>query len=95
MLDEFHEFTMTKTGKPRPKQSLLYNLFEASVRLAIIGITPFLDVTDLLEKRIRSRISHRKIMFTGCKYEEVMLILKSSREAFISISFRFSGEVDI
>lgn len=34
-----------------------------SVQIAIIGLTPRLDVVDLLEKRLKSRFSHRQVLF--------------------------------
>ncbi|KAK9679739.1 AAA ATPase domain [Popillia japonica] len=46
-------------------QTLLYNLFDVSqsaqTPLCIIGITCRLDVIELLEKRVKSRFSHRQI----------------------------------
>ncbi|CAO3646903.1 unnamed protein product [Cunninghamella echinulata] len=48
-----------------PKQSLLYNLFDAAQSsqnpLAVIGLTCRIDALDLLEKRVKSRFSHRQI----------------------------------
>ncbi|CAO3629054.1 unnamed protein product [Cunninghamella blakesleeana] len=48
-----------------PKQSLLYNLFDAAQSsqnpMAIIGLTCRIDALDLLEKRVKSRFSHRQI----------------------------------
>jgi len=62
VLDGLEHFAHT-----RAKQSLLYNLFELVQdlepgSLAILCLSPLLDVYDLLEKRIRSRFSHSKIV---------------------------------
>jgi origin recognition complex subunit 4 len=80
VLEEFHEFAITKSGKQKQKQALLYNLFDmlqsASVMLCIIPITVYVDVFDLLEKRIRSRISHRKILFFSYTAPETCSILR-------------------
>ncbi|XP_055631232.1 origin recognition complex subunit 4 isoform X2 [Toxorhynchites rutilus septentrionalis] len=46
-------------------QTLLYNLFDvaqsAQAPICVIGITARLDVVELLEKRVKSRFSHRQI----------------------------------
>lgn len=59
VLDEFDLFTT------HSRQTLLYNLFDiAQARkapIAVIGCTARVDVTDSLEKRVKSRFSHRWI----------------------------------
>ncbi|KAJ1918696.1 origin recognition complex subunit 4 [Mycoemilia scoparia] len=59
LLDEFDLLAQ------HPKQTLLYTLFDIAQShqspVAVIGITPRLDVLDLLEKRVKSRYSHRQI----------------------------------
>ncbi|KAG0251857.1 origin recognition complex subunit 4 [Actinomortierella ambigua] len=59
ILDEFDLFAQ------HSKQSLLYNLFDvaqsAEWPVAVIGVTCRLDALDLLEKRVKSRFSHRHI----------------------------------
>ncbi|CAG9799307.1 unnamed protein product [Chironomus riparius] len=46
-------------------QTLLYNLFDvaqsAQTPICVLGITSRLDVIELLEKRVKSRFSHRQI----------------------------------
>lgn len=46
-------------------QTLLYNLFDTaqskSASICVIGLTCRLDVIELLEKRVKSRFSHRQI----------------------------------
>jgi origin recognition complex subunit 4 len=46
-------------------QTLLYNLFDvaqsAQTPICVLGITCRLDVVELLEKRVKSRFSHRQI----------------------------------
>ncbi|KAJ3189561.1 origin recognition complex subunit 4 [Irineochytrium annulatum] len=50
------------------KQNLLYTLFDLSQAranpISVIGLTTRVDVVDLLEKRIKSRFSHR-IVYVG------------------------------
>ena len=60
MLDEFHLFTA------RAKQTLLYNLCDllqsTRAQICIIGLSSHFDCYERLEKRIRSRMSHRRIL---------------------------------
>jgi origin recognition complex subunit 4 len=57
VLDEFDLFTT------HARQTLLYNLFDiAQARkapIAVVGCSARVDVADLLEKRVKSRFSHR------------------------------------
>ncbi|KAI5297794.1 hypothetical protein KEM55_004232 [Ascosphaera atra] len=57
LLDEFDLFAQ------HPRQTLLYNLFDIAqsrkAPLAVIGITTKVEVTEQLEKRVKSRFSHR------------------------------------
>ncbi|KAG9247037.1 origin recognition complex subunit 4 C-terminus-domain-containing protein [Calycina marina] len=59
ILDEFDLFTT------HPRQTLLYNLFDiAQARKApivVLGLTTRVDVAEALEKRVKSRFSHRYI----------------------------------
>jgi origin recognition complex subunit 4 len=59
ILDEFDLFAT------HPRQTLLYNLFDiAQARkapLAVLGLTTKVDVTETLEKRVKSRFSHRYV----------------------------------
>jgi origin recognition complex subunit 4 len=57
IMDEFDLFTT------HPRQTLLYNLFDiAQARkapIAVIGCSTRMDVVECLEKRVKSRFSHR------------------------------------
>jgi len=50
------------------QQTTLYNLFDAlqsaSVLACVVGVTTRHDVIELLEKRVQSRFSHRKILIS-------------------------------
>ncbi|NJR31440.1 AAA family ATPase [bacterium] len=65
VLDEFDLFTT------HPRQTLLYNLFDiAQARkapIAVVGCTARIDVSDNLEKRVKSRFSHRWIHLAAAK----------------------------
>jgi origin recognition complex subunit 4 len=73
VLDEFDLFTT------HPRQTLLYNLFDiAQARkapIAVIGCSARVDVSDNLEKRVKSRFSHRWIHLSQAKsfpaFEEI------------------------
>jgi hypothetical protein len=60
-LEDFEAFCHSKG-----KQSLLYNLFDLmhvkEARFVVIGVTSRPDVSELLEKRIKSRFQLRKIL---------------------------------
>lgn len=59
ILDEFDSFCSHKN------QTLLYNLFDVAqsraVPICVVGISSQIDVTELLEKRVKSRFSHRHL----------------------------------
>ncbi len=62
ILEEFDLFAAAQH-----KQMLLYNLLDAlqacSVRAAVVGVSVRTDAAELLEKRVRSRFSHRRLVF--------------------------------
>ncbi|EHK48172.1 hypothetical protein TRIATDRAFT_172772, partial [Trichoderma atroviride IMI 206040] len=59
IIDEFDLFAT------HPRQTLLYNLFDIAqsrkAPIAVLGCTARLDVVEMLEKRVKSRFSHRYI----------------------------------
>ena len=59
ILEEFDLFAQHKN------QTLLYNLFDITqaglTPMAVVGLTNRIDVMELLEKRVKSRFSHRQI----------------------------------
>lgn len=59
VIDEFDMFAL------HPRQTLLYNLFDiAQARkapIAVVGCTTRLNVVEMLEKRVKSRFSHRHV----------------------------------
>jgi origin recognition complex subunit 4 len=62
VLDEFDMFTT------HPKQALLYNLFDvvqsSESAICVLGLTNRFDAVDDLEKRVKSRFSHRILFFS-------------------------------
>ncbi|KAI7885173.1 origin recognition complex, subunit 4 [Lichtheimia hyalospora FSU 10163] len=76
ILDEFDLFAQ------QPKQALLYNLFDAAQSaqnpMAVIGLTCRLDALSLLEKRVKSRFSHRQIyVFPPSTFGEFIELAKN------------------
>lgn len=76
ILDSFDLFTHHKN------QMLLCNLFDftrsANTPIAIVGLTRRLDVTEMLEKRLRSRYSHRQILLLcDYRFEEYLDMTRS------------------
>lgn len=59
VIDEFDMFAA------HPRQTLLYNLFDIAqsrkAPIAVMGCTTRMDVVELLEKRVKSRFSHRYV----------------------------------
>ncbi|NXY81788.1 ORC4 protein, partial [Alcedo cyanopectus] len=75
VLDEFDLFVHHKN------QTLLYNLFDisqsAQTPVTIIGLTCRQDVLELLEKRVKSRFSHRQIyLLNSFDFKQYMRIFK-------------------
>lgn len=60
ILEDFHLFC------DHTNQTLLYNLFDSAQSkqspICVIGLTSRLDAVELLEKRVKSRFSHRQII---------------------------------
>ncbi|KAK2011323.1 PHD-finger domain-containing protein [Colletotrichum eremochloae] len=65
VIDEFDMFAA------HPRQTLLYNLFDiAQARkapIAVLGCTTRMDVVEMLEKRVKSRFSHRYVYLSLLK----------------------------
>lgn len=84
VLEEFDLFAFHRN------QTLLYNLFDiaqsAQTPVCVLGITCRLDVIELLEKRVKSRFSHRQLhMFSSLtfdEYQHLFTVLLSLPEDF-------------
>jgi origin recognition complex subunit 4 len=65
IIDEFDLFAQ------HPRQTLLYNLFDIAqsrkAPIAVLGLTTRIDVTNHLEKRVKSRFSHRYVHLSLAK----------------------------
>lgn len=75
VLDEFDLFTQ------HHNQHLLYNLFDLSqsksTPIAVVGLTCRQDIMELMEKRVKSRFSHRQFFMYGPstfdEYNEIVI----------------------
>ncbi|GMJ12173.1 origin recognition complex subunit 4, ORIGIN RECOGNITION COMPLEX SUBUNIT 4 [Hibiscus trionum] len=67
VLDEFDFFAQ---GKQRLLYSLLDAMQSVNSQAVVIGVSCRLDVDQLLEKRVRSRFSHRKLLFLSPSKED-------------------------
>ncbi|KFQ52191.1 Origin recognition complex subunit 4, partial [Nestor notabilis] len=75
ILDEFDLFVHHKN------QTLLYNLFDisqsAQTPVTVIGLTCRQDILELLEKRVKSRFSHRQIyLMNSFDFKQYIRIFK-------------------
>ncbi|XP_051479505.1 origin recognition complex subunit 4 isoform X2 [Apus apus] len=75
ILDEFDLFVHHKN------QTLLYNLFDisqsAQTPVTVIGLTCRQDILELLEKRVKSRFSHRQIyLMNSFDFKQYIRIVK-------------------
>eukprot|EP00850_Spirogloea_muscicola_P006485 SM000030S11494 [mRNA] locus=s30:792813:797082:- [translate_table: standard] len=74
VLDEFDLFTQGR------RQSLLYTILDALqysyVQAAVVAISCRLDGDQLLEKRVRSRFLHRKLLFLPLTMQDASLLLQ-------------------
>ncbi|XP_054810483.1 origin of replication complex subunit 4 isoform X2 [Prosopis cineraria] len=73
ILDEFDLFAQ---GKQRLLYSLLDAMQSVTSQAVVIGISCRLDADQLLEKRVRSRFSHRKLLFLPPSMEDSKRILE-------------------
>ncbi|KDP44455.1 hypothetical protein JCGZ_16288 [Jatropha curcas] len=73
ILDEFDLFAQ---GKQRLLYSLLDAMHSVTSQAVVIGVSCRLDVDQLLEKRVRSRFSHRKLLFLPPSEEDVQRLLE-------------------
>ncbi|KAL8128970.1 hypothetical protein V2J09_018125 [Rumex salicifolius] len=73
VLDEFDLFAQ---GKQRLLYSILDALQSVTSQAVVIGISCRLDADQLLEKRVRSRFSHRKLLFSPPAKEDIPRLLE-------------------
>ncbi|NWI69970.1 ORC4 protein, partial [Todus mexicanus] len=97
ILDEFDLFVHHKN------QTLLYNLFDVSqsaqTPVTVIGLTCRQDILELLEKRVKSRFSHRQIyLMNTFDFKQYVKIFKEQlyiRSKFPDESFAQKWNVNV
>lgn len=77
IVDEFHLFV------EQSNQALVYNLFDivqsSRNTISVVGLTTRLDIMEGLEKRVKSRFSHRQILFyPPSSLENFNIIIKNA-----------------
>lgn len=78
LLDGFEQFAQ------RPRQALLYCLLDAvqagsyGPGLAVVGMTTRVDASDALEKRVKSRFSHRIVHVHPPSMDQYVLIARTA-----------------
>jgi len=81
IIDEFDLFAS------HPRQTLLYNLFDIAqsrkAPIAVLGLTTRLDVAESLEKRVKSRFSHRSVYLPRAKN---FAIFRSTCQSILTLS---------
>lgn len=102
VLDEFDRFAH------QAQQSVLYNLFDAAQSaqnpMIVIGLTSRMDTLLLLEKRVKSRYSHRQIYFFAPSTQDVFTDIARTAiqihptidddTSFVRYAEKFNSEVD-
>ncbi|KAI9170254.1 hypothetical protein LWI28_025069 [Acer negundo] len=73
VLDEFDLFAQ---GKQRLLYSLLDAMQSVTSQAVVIGVSCRLDADQLLEKRVRSRFSHRKLLFLPPSMEDLQRLME-------------------
>ena len=91
VLDEFDLFVT------HPRQTLLYNLFDiAQARkapIAVLGLTSRVDVVEGLEKRVKSRFSHRSVhLRLAATLEQFWGVVRSGLEVDLKGKIQGVGE---
>nr|CAB3473923.1 unnamed protein product [Digitaria exilis] len=65
------EFDLFAQGKQRLLYSLLDAMQSLTSQAVVIGLSCRLDADQLLEKRVRSRFSHRKLLFVPSSLDDI------------------------
>ncbi|CAD6230313.1 unnamed protein product [Miscanthus lutarioriparius] len=70
------EFDLFAQGKQRLLYSLLDAMQSLTSQAVVIGVSCRLDADQLLEKRVRSRFSHRKLLFISPSLDDIQRLLE-------------------
>ncbi|XP_048564215.1 origin of replication complex subunit 4 [Triticum urartu] len=70
------EFDLFAQGKQRLLYSLLDAMQSLTSQAVVIGMSCRLDADQLLEKRVRSRFSHRKLLFVPSSLDDIQRLME-------------------
>uniref|UniRef100_A0A453FCQ9 Origin recognition complex subunit 4 C-terminal domain-containing protein n=1 Tax=Aegilops tauschii subsp. strangulata TaxID=200361 RepID=A0A453FCQ9_AEGTS len=70
------EFDLFAQGKQRLLYSLLDAMQSLTSQAVVIGLSCRLDADQLLEKRVRSRFSHRKLLFVPSSLDDIQRLME-------------------
>ncbi|KAM0915835.1 hypothetical protein ACQ4PT_010585 [Festuca glaucescens] len=70
------EYDLFAQGKQRLLYSLLDEMQTLTSQAVVIGISCRLDADQLLEKRVRSRFSHRKLLFVPSSLDDIQRLME-------------------
>ncbi|NP_001151847.2 hypothetical protein Zm00014a_008477 [Zea mays] len=70
------EFDLFAQGKQRLLYSLLDAMQSLTSQAVVIGVSCRLDADQLLEKRVRSRFSHRKLLFISPSLDDIQRLVE-------------------
>ncbi|XP_066314242.1 origin of replication complex subunit 4-like isoform X2 [Miscanthus floridulus] len=70
------EFDLFAQGKQRLLYSLLDAMQSLTSQAVVIGVSCRLDADQLLEKRVRSRFSHRKLLFISPSLDDIQWLVE-------------------
>ena len=100
ILEEFDLFAQHKN------QTLLYNLFDIAqsglTPMSVVGVTSRVDVIELLEKRVKSRFSHRQIFVCNkwtfsdyvCGFEDLLKLPDCHTKKFKKEAKKWNSNVE-
>ncbi|CAM0882147.1 unnamed protein product [Alopecurus aequalis] len=71
-----HQLSYSKMGKQRLLYSLLDAMQTLTSQAVVIGMSCRLDADQLLEKRVRSRFSHRKLLFVPSSLDDIQRLME-------------------
>ncbi|EEC71281.1 hypothetical protein OsI_03294 [Oryza sativa Indica Group] len=93
------EFDLFAQGKQRLLYSLLDAMQSLTSQAVVIGVSCRLDADQLLEKRVRSRFSHRKLLFVPSSVDSLQRLMEHllalPEDSPLPTNFRVVSYMDI
>ncbi|XP_066314243.1 origin of replication complex subunit 4-like isoform X3 [Miscanthus floridulus] len=93
------EFDLFAQGKQRLLYSLLDAMQSLTSQAVVIGVSCRLDADQLLEKRVRSRFSHRKLLFISPSLDDIQWLVEHllilAKDSGLPANFRAVSYMDM